>query len=142
MVAGFTGAGFMGAGFMGAGFMGVGLIRLAPGDPAPWVSGALAVDCGETSIRVCAKTCPGAQRRTPTAPAATAQRKKALNPHPAIAFLFDLNHGDFMPPAARQGTKAPSIADLPPLSPYPASWLVAGAAAANHGSSKSVDAWG
>jgi hypothetical protein len=111
---------FMGAGFIGAEFMGAGLMRLAPGDPPPWVSGALAVDCGESSMRVCAKPCPGAQRVAPTAAAATAQRQNTLNPHPAIAFLLGPNHGDFMLPAVRQGAKAASIADLPRLSPYPA----------------------
>jgi hypothetical protein len=122
--------GFMGAGFMGAGFMGAGLIRLAPGDPAPWAGGALTADCGETNPRVCAKACPGAQRIIPTAPAAAVQRNKALNPHPAIVFFLVLNHGNFMPPATRPATNSASIADSVPLSPYPVLRLVAGVAAA------------
>jgi hypothetical protein len=66
---------------MGAEVIGVGLIRLAPGDPPPWESGALAVDCGETRPRACAQACVGAQRIAPTAPIAMTQRKKAFNPH-------------------------------------------------------------
>jgi hypothetical protein len=78
---------------------------------------------------------------TPTAAAAVPRRKKALNPHPAIAFLLDPNHGDFMPPAY-QAAKMTSVADSLPLSPYPALRLVARIAAADHGPIKNVNAWG
>jgi hypothetical protein len=121
--------------------MGAGVTIVAPGDPVAVVSDMLAVACGETRLRICANDGTGAKRTAPIAAAAktaaTPQRRIALKPHPDIAFFLELNHGNFMPPAARQAARNTifelAAADSPPLSPYCGVRIVRALALADHG---------
>jgi hypothetical protein len=69
----------------------------------PGASGAVAVACGDTRLRVCANACGSGKMTIPTTATTAAQCRKTNKPHPDIAFFLDPNHGNFMPAVVRHG---------------------------------------
>src|SRR5271167_4758692 len=85
--------GAIGVGAKGVAANGVGVTIEAPGNPGPEKSGAGAADCGGARLRVWANAGGGGNSRTVAAAPTAATYRKAIKPHPDIAYFLDQNHG-------------------------------------------------